>query len=413
MPKTDAPALFSEEFTANPYPTYRALRENEPVVCKRYAGERMQVWFVSRYEDVRAAFRDPRFRKSRESVSTGGLANGRGNPELAAFHRTLIMLDPPEHTTLRRLVAKEFTPRRIRAMADKAAAYADRLVAGFRPDGKAELVGDLAVPLCYHIIGGMLGSRPEDDWPGFDWNRLRVLGNRLTTPDNSATTVDYDEIKFEIKALVDVLIARRRENPGPDVFSALIAATDRGELSADQLFGLVVTLVLGGMDTTAAFLGNALLALLLDPGQLELLRSRPELMDNAVEELLRFDGAMQTASFRFTSEDVELGGTVIPRGAVVALTLAAANRDPERFPDPDRLDITRDAKHHVALGHGIHNCLGAELGRMLTRITLETVLRRLPGLALAAPPDTLDWRPGILLRAVRELPVTFTDEERR
>ncbi|WP_163572036.1 cytochrome P450 [Fodinicola feengrottensis] len=252
-------------------PTYNHLRENDPVVRIDYPGHRLSVWFITRYEDVRAAFVDPRFCKDRTTLGSDCplASTAHHDPELVALTRCLNMVDDPEHTRLRRLVSTGFTPRRVKQMETEARAYANKLIDAVVADGRMDLVANLANPLSFDIIGGMIGGLPDEEGRGFDRVRLRELGQRLTTPINGTTPLEYNEIKHEIKRLTLDLIERRRGSDGGDSFSAFVQANERGEITDDELLAMIVTLVVGGMDTTASFIATAFHSLLTNPEQLK------------------------------------------------------------------------------------------------------------------------------------------------
>lgn len=406
MTQQDAvPELFSPEFVACPHATYEHMREEDGVSQRFYPGGLNRLWFLTRYDDVRAALIDPDLVKDRSSVTEGSLAAHQlMDPELKPFHRNLSMLDPPEHTRLRRVIAKNMTPRQARSLQEPAERLADELIDKFAADGEAELIEGYASPLADGIIGELVGVHVL---PPADWARLRELGRNLTSPSYQHHSDDFDRIKYEIRDLVLEVIRLRRAQLGDDVISDLVRARDREEMTEPELLAMVVTMVLSGVDSVTAFLGTALHSLLTHPDQLELLRERPELMDNAVNELLRYDSGTQTATFRFAAKDLEYGDAVIPKGAVVCPVITAAHRDPRHYDEPERLDVTRQGELNIAFGIGTHNCLGQKVGQMVSTAGLSAVARRLPGLRLAVEPAELRWRSGLLLRSVYELPVRF------
>jgi cytochrome P450 len=402
----DAPELFSPEFVSCPHLAYEHMREEEGGVSQKfYPGGLNRIWFLTRYEEVRAALIDPELRKDRSSVTEGSLAAGAlMDPELKPFHRNLSMVDPPEHTRLRRVIAKNMTPRQARSLQEPAERLAHRLIDEFAGRGEADLIESYASPLADGIIGGLVGVHVL---PADDWKRLRELGRSLTSPSYTSRSVDFDRIKYEIRDLVLDVIRLRREQLGEDVISDLIRACDREEMTEGELMAMVVTMVLSGVDSVTAFIGTALHSLLTHPDQLELLQAKPELAGNAVNELLRYDSGTQTATFRFAASDLAYGDEVIPKGAVVCPVITAAHRDPRHFDEPERLDVTRETDHNLAFGIGTHNCLGQKVGHMVSTVGITTALSRLSGLRLTTDPGELRWRSGLLLRSVYELPVRF------
>ena len=265
-----------------------------------------------------------------------------------------------------------------------------------------DLIGDFAFPLPITVIAELLGVPAEDRNRFREWSDAAVSGN---------ATKEYLEgvLIPHMRAFADYLLFKeKREEPRDDLISALVRAEKAGEkLSEDELLGMVFLLLVAGHETTVNLIGNGTLALLRHPDQLERLRNDPSLIKAAVEELLRYDGPVETSTERFAKEDVAIGGTVIPKGEMVLVVIAAADRDPERFHDTDTLDITRADNKHLAFGKGIHHCLGAPLARMEGQIAIGTLLRRMPNLRLKEPPELLAWRPGMVLRGLKALPVEF------
>ncbi|MEW2288410.1 cytochrome P450 [Streptomyces sp. NPDC047841] len=388
-------------FVADPFPLYRRLREEGPVRRAIIAGG-LDAWLVTRYEDGLAALSDPRLSSDVRDASDPRLI-----AQLPAFEResmmsTMLRSDPPDHTRLRRLVAKAFTARRVAELRPRVQEITDRLLEAVLPAGRAELVADFALPLPVTVIGELLGV-PVDERHDFQrWtDAMLVRGEEAPDP------LVVDEAWRRMRAYVTQHLAAKRARPGDDLLSALIDAHDQEQrLSHDELIAMTFLLLVAGYVTTVNLIAGGIAALLTHPDQLTLLRNRPELLPDAIEEFLRHDGPVSPGIARFAREDVEIAGVTVPRGATVLVASAIADRDPARFPDPDRLDITRRDNGHLAFGHGIHYCLGAPLARLEGRVAIGTVLRRLPDLALAVPPAELTWRPGGL-RGPARLPVTF------
>ncbi|MFH9403730.1 cytochrome P450 [Streptomyces sp. NPDC017638] len=389
-------------FLADPFPLYRRLREEGPVRRAVIAGG-LEAWLVTRYEDALAALSDPRL-----SSDVRDASDPRVTAQLPRFEResmtsTMLRSDPPDHTRLRRLVAKAFTARRVAALRPRVQEIADRLLDAVAPAGRADLVADFALPLPVTVIGELLGV-PVDDRRDFQRWTDAMLVRGETLPDPAVV----DEAWQRMHAYLTKHLRTKRARPGDDLLSALISAHDEERrLSHDELIAMTFLLLVAGYVTTVNLIGGGIAALLTHPAQMSLLRERPELLPDAVEEFLRHDGPVNPGIARFAREDVRIAGVTIPRGATVVIASAIADRDPARFADPDRLDITRGDSGHLAFGHGIHYCLGAPLARLEGRIAVAAVLRRLPGLALAVPPAELTWRPGGL-RGPARLPVTFT-----
>ncbi|MET8847869.1 cytochrome P450 [Amycolatopsis sp. NPDC004625] len=378
-------------------PLYGRLRDEEPLArVKLPYGD--EAWLLTRYDDVRIALGDPRFSLAQAAV--------RDTPRLGPQRMGAILtdLDPPDHTRLRRLLAHAFTVRRVEGLRAGAERLANELVDELEKAGPpADLVTALAVPLPGLLVCELLGV------PYADRDHFRELAAAFM----SVTALTDDEKLARLGELAGYLAglaARRREHQEDDLISALVVAQEEGDrLTADELVQLTVMLLGAGYDSTACQIVNSVVALLRFPGQPALLRSRPELVPGAVEELLRWVPAQEAADIlpRYALADVELSGGTVRAGEPVLLAKHAANRDPRRFPDPDRLDVTRDAKGHLAFGHGPHHCIGAQLARMDIQVAVAALLTRLPGLRLAVPEDDIEWRAGMAMRGPVALPVTW------
>jgi cytochrome P450 len=397
--------LFDPVFKADPYPTYARLRSSAPVHRATMPDGR-GVWLITRYEDVLAVLKDERFVKNwRSALTPEQLAEIPPIPAvMKPLSQNMLDTDPPDHERLRALVSKAFTPRLIERMRPRVQAIADGLLDAVQDRGDMDLIDDYAFPLPITVIAELLGVPAEDRNNFREWSDAAVSGN--------ASQEYLEEILIpHMQAFTDYLRAlfeEKHANPKDDLVSALVQAEEAGDrLSEDELLGMVFLLLVAGHETTVNLIGNGVLALLQHPDQLRKLEDDPSLFKPAVEELLRYDGPVETSTERFAREDVDMGGTVIPRGEMVLVVLAAADRDPERFSDPDDLDITRTDNRHLAFGKGIHHCLGAPLARMEGQIAISTLLRRMPNLRLKGSPESLSWRPGMILRGLRGLPVEF------
>ncbi|WP_030378151.1 MULTISPECIES: cytochrome P450 family protein [unclassified Streptomyces] len=383
------------ELFADPYAVYGRLREEGPV--HRITGtDGLPAWLVTRYDDVRQALADRRLSLDKSHGTPGGY---RGMALPPALDANLLNMDPPDHTRIRRLVSQAFTPRRIQQLRDPVRRIADRLLDARRGDEEFDLIAAYAAPLPIAVICDLLGI-PEDSRPDF-----RSWTDALMAPDPTRPARARDAVG-RLLAFFTGLLADRRRRPGDDLLSALIAVRDEEDrLSEDELMSLAFLVLVAGYENTVHLIGNAVAALLAHPAQLAALRADPELLDGAVEELARYDGPMPLAIRRFPVEDLTIGGVTVPAGETVLLSLAAAHRDPRRFPEPDRLDLTRDATGHLALGHGIHYCLGAPLARMETSIALTALFDRFPDLTPACPPQDLRHRSSMRSRGLVALPV--------
>lgn len=383
----------------DPYALYGRLREEGPV--HRITGtDGLPAWLVTRYEDVRRAIADPRLSLDKRHAAPG---NYRGMALPPALDANLLNMDPPDHTRIRRLVSRAFTPRHVDRLRGPIRRTADRLLDPLARDGRADLIASYAAPLPIVVICDLLGV-PAADRPDF-----RSWTDALVAPD-PARPEKAKEAVGSLLAFFARLIAGKRAAPGDDLVSALIAVRDEEDrLTEDELTSLAFLVLVAGYENTVHLIGNAVLALLRHPEQLAALRADPARTSGAVEELARYDGPVPLAIRRFPTEDVTIGGVTVPAGETVLLSLAAAHRDPRRFADPDRLDLGRDAAGHLALGHGIHYCLGAPLARAETEIALTALFDRFPGLALDCPPDALRWRPSMRSRGLRALPVRTSE----
>ncbi|MFE0516739.1 cytochrome P450 [Streptomyces sp. NPDC058964] len=389
-------------FVMDPFPFYGQLREDGPVRRAILAGG-LEAWLVTRYEDSLAALSDPRLSSDIRDASDPRLMQRLPTTERESFLSNMLRADPPDHTRLRRLVSKAFTARRVAELRPRVQAIADDLLDAVVPAGRADLVEDFALPLPVTVISELLGVPVADRHDFQRWTDDMV--NRAMEPPDPAVV---ERAWRHMRSYVTKLLEAKRARPGDDLLSALIIARDEEQrLDEDELIAMAFLLLVAGYITTVNLIGGGIAALLTHPDQLGMLRDDAALLPNAIEEFLRHDGPVNPGIARFAREDVEIAGVAIPRGATVVIASAIADRDPARFPDPDRLDIGRRDNAHLAFGHGIHYCLGAPLARLEGQVAMATVLRRLPDLELAVPPGELRWRLGGL-RGPEHLPVTFT-----
>ena len=386
----------SPAFREDPYPYYERFRGPTPLL--RVAET---IWFALGHADVTTMLRHPNLSTDESHAAT--------EAELAAADpnrpRSLLFMDPPDHTRLRGLVARAFTPRRIDELRATTQAIATELVDAMAAKaGPVDLVQAFAYPLPVRVICALLGVPPEDEAMFTDWSRgiaRSVDPSVLRTPAIEAT---IEEARANLRRYLGDLLAARRRQPGDDLLSALAAVDVEGDrITPREVVGLAQLLLVAGHETTVNLIGNGALALLRDPEQLALLRSSPELVGPAVDEFLRYDGPVQITQ-RVVTQDMTVVGCPVKRGDEIMLVLGAANRDPAAFPDPHKLDVTRDARRHVGFGGGIHHCLGAALARMEGQIAFATLLDRFPRLELAGTPER---RPTFTLRGLETLPVAF------
>ncbi|WTW18060.1 cytochrome P450 [Streptomyces sp. NBC_00019] len=403
------PELFTWEFASDPYPAYAWLREHSPVHWTKLPSG-VEAWLVTRYADARQALADQRLSKNPDhhaGDAQGKSRTGIPGERSANLMTHLLNIDPPDHTRLRRLVSKAFTPRRVAEFEPRVQELTDSLIDRFAPQGQADLIHDFAFPLPIYAICDLLGVPREDQDDFRDWAGMMIRhggGPR----GGVARSVK------KIRGYLAELIHRKRGDLGDDLISDLIRASDHGEhLTENEAAAMCFVLLFAGFETTINLLGNGTYALLRNPDQRARLqnsieRGETELLDTGIEELLRYDGPVELATWRYATEPLVIGGQPIAVGDPVLVVLAAADRDPARFAAPDSLDLSRGDNQHLGYGHGIHYCLGAPLARLEGRTGLETLLRRLPDLELAADPADLRWRGGLIMRGLRDLPVRFT-----
>ncbi|MBZ9599961.1 cytochrome P450 [Streptomyces erythrochromogenes] len=390
----------AEEFNADPYPFYEALRASGPVHRLVLGGER--TWLVVGHQEAREALNHPGLSKNWLGSELFEVT------QVHAVATNMLDTDPPHHTRLRRLVAREFTTRRVESLRPRVQQITDGLLDEMEalPERRADLIRSFAVPLPMTLICELLGV------PHLDRARFRYWSGEIVAP--------LDGVGADPRVLQDMtaylceLVADKAGDQGDDLLSALIRTRDEhgDRLSPDELIGMAFLLLVAGHETTVNLIGNGVRALLAHPDQLAALRADPDgLIGGAVEEMLRYDGPVQHATYRFADTDLELGGVPIEAGSSVMVALAAAGRDPARFtgpgPGPEEFDIRRTGPGHLAFGHGIHHCLGAPLARLEGSIAIRSLLERFPILAedpAAGPPD---WLPGTLMRGVTSLPLRW------
>lgn len=397
MEPIKASALAHPQFKANPYPFYARMRVESPVfpISVPFIG---RGWVVTRYEDVVTVAKDDRF--SRDILPLVRWLPGFVRVPLT---RQMLSQDPPDHTRLRKLVSRAFTPRRIEQLRDRIQVVCDELLDAAPRAGSFDLVRDYAVPLPFTVIGELLGI------PKQDRQRFHRLAQGFLPVSVASGILDIPmalPYAWLITRYFRRLFAERRARPGDDLLSALVQAEEAGDrLDEDELLGIAILLLVAGYETTAHLIGSAALALLQHPDQRARFVSEPGLTDSAIEELLRYTSPAEMTTPRLAREDVTLASVTIPRGEWVIAVLGSANRDESVFRDPETLDLARDPNPHVAFGQGRHFCLGASLARMEAQVALTTLLARFPGLRLTQPAESLHWRKLLPLRGLTELPV--------
>jgi len=387
-------------FRKDPYPFYAQLREENPVFKTRLPNG-SEVYLVTRYRDVVAASKDPRLVKNIHN------ARGEGLPaHLGIFaqlnNANMLRADPPEHTRLRGLVQEAFTPRYVNQMREHIQGIADRLIDAVEPRGEMDLIQDFAFPLPITVICEMLGVSLEDDREFRRWSTAFIDSGLLSNDSPQVIPEMVEAVQY-----MQALIESRRAEPRDDLISRLIHVQQNGDrLNEVELLATSILLLIAGHETTVNLIGNGMLALLLHPEQMELLRQQPERIRPAVEEIVRYVNPVHMVN-RYAAEDVEIDGVRVPKGSHLILLVASADHDPAYRENAAELDVTQSDMKHVAFGQGMHYCLGAPLARLEGEIAFTTLLQRLPGLSLAVDPEALEWRPGVGLRGLRSLPVRF------
>ena len=382
----------------HPAAEMKELQRSKPVVQVELP-DGSTSWLITRYDDVRQVLVDPRFSRA----ATVGRNVRRIGPASASGD-SILSKDPPEHTRMRRLVAGAFTARRVEALRPRVTKLVDEFIDHmFTLPQPADLVENFSLPLPVQVICELLGVPAEDRHIFHEWSD-GILGDESRDPQ------EIEEAFAQLSGYFGRLIASKRAAPGDDLMTALIAARDAEDrLSEAELVGLCLTLLIAGHETTANQINMFLLVLHEYPEQLERLRANPEMIPQAVEELMRFAqlGTSGGGLPRITTEEVELGGVRIPEGAAVIPVLTVANRDPALTTDPDRVDVARPLTTHLAFGAGVHHCLGAQLARMELQEALRGLLGRMPRMELATPADELTFKNGMVVRSLQALPVRW------
>lgn len=393
--------LTDPEILADPYPLYRALRERDPVLWDPY----LHAWVVTGYREVQSVLRH--FSAARTPTPEHLAAMGLGDlePLAAVMVRQMLFMDPPTHTQLRGICSVAFTPRRAERLRERIQDIADRLLDRVAPLGRMDVIGDFANPLPAIVTAGLLGVPEADHAMLKEWSAdfAEMLGNFQHNPDRAARV---RRSLAEMLAYFRSAVSEQARTPRDGLIHALATAEVEGaRLTEEEVIANVIVTMVGGQETTTNLIGNGLLTLLRNKEALVRLHREPEIIEPAVEELLRFESPSQHTG-RLTPDDVMLGNKRLRRRDAVIAVIAAGNRDPARFPDPDRLDLTRADNRHLAFGWAAHFCFGAPLARLEGQLAFATLLRRLPELALEPAP--LHWRENLGLRGLKALPVRFT-----
>jgi len=385
--------LFTPEAVQNPYPIYARMREEEPIAKLMFPDGQFG-WMITRYEDAVEILKDQRFVKDMTKMF--------GSEYQSIFTSNMLFSDPPDHRRLRGLVQQGFTPKLVESMREHIQQIADGLLDAVEGQDTMELIDDYAFPLPIIVISEILGV------PISDRDKFRVWSNSII---GAANAEEGPEVYLHMQQFTEYLaqwFEQLRKQPGDDLISRLIVAEEAGErLSEQEIYGVVSLLIIAGHETTVNLIGNGVLSLLQHPDQLKKLRDNPELIKGAIEEMLRYNGPVEFSTSRWAGEDLEFKGHAIKRGDLVIVALDSAGRDGDQFPDPDLFDITRERSRHLAFGHGIHMCLGAPLARLEGEIAINTLLRRFPDIRLREDADELEWRPGMIVRGVKEIPLSL------
>ena len=421
--------ITSPKFKANPFPLFAQLRAERPV-CRATLPDRTPIWLVTRYDDVNLVLKDERFAKNRHVAMTPEqLRKLPWVPQMfRPLERNMLDLGPPDHTRLRSLVQKAFSPRLVEHMRERIQSLADELLICHAGTGEIELIRDFALPLPLTIITEILGVPVRDrqkfhKWskvivsanphtlrlvstlPGkrfHKWSKLIVTANRFKVP------LGFFSAVWKFNRYLHSLFNVKRADPGDDLTTALLQAEEAGEqLSEDELLGMIFLLLIAGHETTVNLISGGTLALLQNPDQMQKLRVDPSLINTAIEELLRYTAPVFMTTERFAREDVIIRGVTIRRGEIVFGVIGSANRDEAIFETPGELDISRENNRHLAFGNGTHFCLGAPLARLEAQIAINTLLQRAPDLRMNVPSESLRWRRSLILRGLESLPLAL------
>lgn len=385
--------LFSAGFVQDPYPVYAGLRKSEPVYKTRFP-DGQQGWLVTGYAEAEAALKEPRFIKDFSKLY-GGSMDG-----MSVFTQNMLFSDPPDHRRLRGLAQKAFTPRVIEGMKERIEEITENLLDDMAQKEEINLIDDFAFPLPIIVICEILGVPSEDR------DKFRIWSNSLIEGSSGEPGVSVYQHMNDFIGYLGEWFSKTRQEPKDDLISKLIEAEEAGDrLTEKELYGVVTLLIVAGHETTVNLIGNSFLNLLQHPEQKEKLSRNPELIDGALEESLRFDGPVEFSTSRWALEQFSFAGKDIKRGELVVVALNAANRDQAKFSEAEVFDIEREKSPHLAFGTGIHHCLGAPLARLEGKIAVSRLLERFPDLELRVPVTELEWRPGMIVRGVKEIPL--------
>lgn len=391
--RTTDTGLFTEQFIQNPYPSYQNLRETDPVHAVLFP-DGQRGWMVTRYEDAEKVLKDQRFIKDMSKIYGDSMG------EMSVFAQNMLFSDPPDHKRLRGLAQKAFTPKMISGMRDRIQEITDELLIELEGQDQVDMIDEFAFPLPIIVICEILGV------PSADRDKFRLWSNSLIEGTGGDSDRTVHQHMNEFVEYLGKWFATVREQPGENLISSLIQAEEEGDsLSESELYGVVTLLIIAGHETTVNLIGNTILSLLEHPEQRKLLAQQPELINQAIEESLRFNGPVEFSTSRWAGEDFEFQGKELKKGELVIVSLNSANHDPDKFNESGLFDIQREKSPHLAFGKGIHMCLGAPLARLEGEIAIASLFTRFPKMELAVKNSELDWRPGMIVRGIKELPM--------
>ncbi len=408
MTTLDEPvALYGPDFKRDPYAVYARLREQGPVHRVQFPSGVLG-WLITGYDAAVETLSDGRLGKDHRLGNDDwrALAAIMPEPQHSRLQVHLLHQDPPRHTGMRKPVTEALSPRRVRQHRDRIQQIAEDLLDELPETGAVELVSSFAARFSFAVLSEMIGL------PVHLQRRFRREWCKVVQPvgPRSPHRAAYVALLHELQDYIADVVDDKREHTSPDLLGELVAANTRGELNEAELSSMVFQLLVAGQEPVTNMICMAVISLLRHPQQLARLRSGEADLATAVEELFRYDGSFELTTWRFFREPTEVHGVTIPAGDSVIVALSAANRDPARFADPDTLDLTRSPNPHLGFGHGIHFCPGATLGRTEVQVAVETLIRRLPNLALPAEPDELAWVQAVLTRGVERLALTYGPE---
>jgi cytochrome P450 len=394
--------LADRVFKADPFPVYARLRAETPI-CQIATASGATAVFVTRYADVSALLKDKRFVKDPANALTPQqLAGQRRIPGfLSPLTRNILALDDPDHARLRRLVQAVFTPRRIAALEVQVVAASSALIQTLQNRSSFDLISDYALPLPVKVISDLLGVPDADQARFASWSHALIKIGSISPIGAILQMPGVLSFLRYLKRLIDM----KRANPAEDLISALVGQNQEDAISADELMAMIAILLSAGHETTTNLIGNGMLTLMRHPAAREELLAKLHLIASSIEEMLRFEGPVEMSTHRYASQDIELGGIIIPQGSTVHGIIASANRDDRQFGNPSEFDIARNPARHLTFGEGGHYCLGASLARIEGRVAFAHLLDQFPKLRAAVPENQLRWRPNMVLRGLERFPV--------